>query len=350
MFDRNRRKFLQYCSLGLGATLLPTACTPNGKPNTVNINTGKLDKINFGLSWVAEAEYGGFYQAIADGIYREHGLDVKIVQGGPRVNVGLLLMLGALDLAVGTGFEAVKAIETNLPKITVAAIFQKSSSVIIAHPNTGVSSIGQLKGRPIYMASAGAAAVWPFFRRKYGFTDSQLRPYNFDVKPFLANKNVAQQGILTSEPFTIEKEGKFKPVVMLYADAGYNPYDFTIETTKRLVETKPELVQKFVDASIKGWYSYLRDPTKGNVLIKKDNPEMTDELLNYSLNKLKEIKVINGGEAELKGIGMMTDARWKTLFDDMVKVGVYKSDTNYREAYTTQFIGKGKEYYQPDIF
>jgi NitT/TauT family transport system substrate-binding protein len=198
MFDRNRRKFLQYCSLGLGATILPTACTTNSKPNAVNINTGKLDKLNFGLSWVAEAEYGGFYQAVADGIYQEYGLDVNIIQGGPRVNIGLLLMLGALDLAVGTGFEAVKAIETNLPKVTVAAIFQKSSSVLIAHPNTGVSSIGQLKGRPIYMGSGGVAAVWPFFRRKFGFTDSQLRPYNFDVKPFLANKNVAQQGILTS--------------------------------------------------------------------------------------------------------------------------------------------------------
>jgi NitT/TauT family transport system substrate-binding protein len=137
---------------------------------------------------------------------------------------------------------------------------------------------------------------------------------------------------------------------MLYADAGYNPYDFTIETTKRMVETKPELVQRFVDASIKGWYNYLQDPTKGNKLIKKDNPEMTDELLSYSLNKLKEIKVINGGDAEAKGIGMMTDIRWKTLFDDMVKVGVFKSDTNYREAYTTQFIGKGKEYYQPKLF
>jgi NitT/TauT family transport system substrate-binding protein len=350
MFDRNRRKFLEYCSLGLGTAFLTAACTPSNKPAGVNINTGKLDKINFGLSWVAEAEYGGFYQAVADGIYKEYGLDVNIIPGGPRVNVGLLLMLGGVDLAVGTGFEAIKAIETNLPKVTVAAIFQKASSVIIAHPNTGVSSIGQLKGRPIYMASAGAATVWPFFRKKFGFTDSQLRPYNFDVKPFLADKNVAQQGIVTSEPFTIEKEGKFKPVVMLYADAGYNPYDFTIETTKRMVETKPELVQRFVDASIKGWYSYLQDPTKGNVLIKKDNSEMTDELINYSLKKLQELKIINGGDAEIKGIGVMTDARWKTLFDDMVKVGVYKPDTNYREAYTNQFIGKGKEFYQPKLF
>ncbi len=351
MFDRNRRKFLQYCSLGLGATILTTACDRTGKSaSTVAINTGKLDKINFGLSWVAEAEYGGYYQAVAEGIYQKHGLDVKIIQGGPRVNNGLLLMLGGIDLAVSTGYEAIKAIETNLPKVTVAAIFQKASSVIIAHPNTGVSSISQLKGRPIYVASAGASTYWPFFRKKYGFSDSQLRPYNFDIKPFLADKKVTQQGIVTSEPFSIEKEGKFKPVVMLVADAGYNPYDFTIETTKRLVETKPELVQRFVDASIKGWYSYLADPTAGNKLIKKDNPEMTDELLSYSITKLKELQIIQGGDAQTKGIGMMTDIRWKTLFDDMTKVGVYKSDTNYREAYTTQFVGKGKEYYQPNLF
>jgi NitT/TauT family transport system substrate-binding protein len=157
---------------------------------------------------------------------------------------------------------------------------------------------------------------------------------------------VAQQGILTSEPYSIEKEGNIKPVVMLLADAGYNPYDFTIETTKRLVETRADLVQKFVDASIKGWYSYQADPTAGNALIKKDNPEMTDDLLAYSLEKLKERNILFYGEAETKGIGAMTDERWQTLFDDMVKAKVYKPDTKFKDAYTLQFVNKGAKYYQ----
>jgi NitT/TauT family transport system substrate-binding protein len=340
--ELNRRKFLKYGLLGAGSGIV-SACSSNLFGSSGDPKLG--NKLTLGLSWVAEAEYGGFYQALAKGIYKEYGLDVTIQQGGPRMSAGIMLMTGAWDFAVGTSFEAIKAIETGVPKVTVASIFQKNIQVLIAHPNTGVSSIAQLKGRPVYIASAGASTFWPFFRQKYGFTDAQRRPYNFDIKPFLADKNVAQQGILTSEPFSIEKAG-VKPVTMLLADAGYNPYDFTIETSKRLVETRAELVQKFVDASIKGWYSYMSDPAAGNVLIKKDNPEMTDELINYSIQQLKARGILVSGEAEKQGIGAMTDARWKTLFDDMVKAGVYNANTNYREAYSLKFVNKGTEYYQ----
>jgi NitT/TauT family transport system substrate-binding protein len=338
----NRRQFLQYGSIGLTSGVI-AACN-----NTSIIGGTKLDKINLGLSWVAEAEYGGYYQAVAKNIYQDYGLDVTIKQGGPRMNAGMMLMSGAWDFAIGTALEAITAIETGLPKVTVASIFQKNIQVLIAHPNTGVSSISQLKGRPIYIASAGASTFWPFFRSKYGFTDNQLRAYKFDIKPFLADKTVAQQGLLTSEPFTIEKEGNVKPVVMLLADAGYNPYDFTIETTKRMVETRSEVVQRFVDASIKGWYSYMKDPVPGNALIKKDNPskEMTDELIAFSIAKLKEKEILTSGDAASLGIGAMSDQRWKTLFDDMAKAGVYKAGTNYQEAYTLKFVNKGAEYYQ----
>jgi NitT/TauT family transport system substrate-binding protein len=338
----DRRMFLKYGSLATASGLL-AACTSGNK---AGLSKDGLQKVNLGLSWVAEAEYGGFYQAVAKGIYKDYGLDVNIDQGGPRMNGGLMLMTGAWDFAIGTAHEAITAIETGIPKVTVASIFQKNIQVLIAHPGTGVTTIPQLKGRPIYIASAGSATFWPYFRNKYGFADNQRRAYNFDIKPFLADKKVAQQGILTSEPYSIEKEGNIKPVVMLLADAGYNPYDFTIETTKRLVETRADLVQKFVDASIKGWYSYQADPTAGNALIKKDNPEMTDDLLAYSLEKLKERNILFYGEAETKGIGAMTDERWKTLFDDMVKAKVYKPDTKFKDAYTLQFVNKGAKYYQ----
>jgi NitT/TauT family transport system substrate-binding protein len=338
----DRRMFLKYGSLAAVSSAI-AACN-NG--NKAVVSKDGLQKINLGLSWVAEAEYGGFYQAVAQNIYQDHGLDVRIDQGGPRMNGGVMLMTGAWDFVIGTALEAITAIETGVPKVTVASIFQRNIQVLIAHPNTGITAIPQLKGRPIYIASAGAATFWPFFRNKYGFTDNQRRAYKFDIKPFLADKKVVQQGILTSEPFSIEKEGKIKPVVMLMADAGYNPYDFTIETTKRLVETRADLVQKFVDASIKGWYSYQSNPAPGNALIKKDNPEMTDDLLAYSLERLKEKGILTSGEAATSGIGAMTDQRWKTLFDDMVKAGVYKASTNYQDAYTLKFVNKGTSYYQ----
>lgn len=340
--ELNRRKFLKYGLIGAGSGIV-SACSSNLFTSSEDKKRG--NKLTLGLSWVAEAEYGGFYQALAKGIYKEYGLDVTIQQGGPRMSAGIMLMTGAWDFAVGTALEAIKAIETGVPKVTVASIFQKNIQVIVAHPNTGVSSIAQLKGRPIYVASAGASTFWPYFRYKYGFTDAQLRPYKFDIKPFLADKNVAQQGIVTSEPFDIEKAG-VKPVVMMMSDAGYNPYDFTIETSKRLVETRSELVQRFVDASIKGWYSYMSDPAAGNDLIKKDNKDMKDETINFSIQQLKVRGILTSGEAEKLGIGAMTEARWKTLFDDMVKAGVYKSNTDYRQAYTTKFVNKGVDYYQ----
>ncbi len=340
----DRRKFIKYGCLGVSSSIL-AACNNNSNLPTAS-GDEKLDKINFGLNWVAEAEYGGYYQAVATGIYKAAGLDVTVKQGGPRINVGLLLMLGGIDLAVGSGFEAISAIESGLPKLVVASIFQKCTNVLMVHRETGVTSIPQLKGKPVYVGSGGAVTYWPFLRSKYGFTDNQKRPYQFDVAPFLADKTVAMQGLLTSEPFTVEQKGGFKPVVLLLADAGFNPYEFTIETTRRLVETKPELVQRFVDASIKGWYSYLADPAPGNALIKKDNPEMTDELLSYSLARLKESNVVIGGDSTTKGIGAMSDERWKAHFDDMVKAGVYKSNTNYQEAYTLQFVNKGAEYYK----
>jgi NitT/TauT family transport system substrate-binding protein len=340
----NRRKFLQYGSIAVGSGILG-ACSGSNSLFGNGADTKLGNKITLGLSWVAEAEYGGFYQAVAKGIYKDYGLDVTIQQGGPRMSAGIMLMTGAWDFAIGTALEAIKAIETGVPKVTVASIFQKNIQVLVAHPNTGVSSIAQLKGRPIYVASAGASTFWPYFRYKYGFTDDQLRPYKFDIKPFLADKKVAQQGIVTSEPFDIEKAG-VKPVVMMMADAGYNPYDFTIETSKRMVETRSELVQKFVDASLKGWYSYLADPAPGNAAIKKDNKDMKDETINFSIQQLKARGILTSGEAEKQGIGAMTDERWKTLFDDMVKAGVYNANTNYREAYSLKFVNKGVDYYK----
>jgi NitT/TauT family transport system substrate-binding protein len=346
LLELNRRKFLKYGLVGAGSGVL-SACSGSNSWLSGSGGDPKLgNKITVGLSWVAEAEYGGFYQAVAKGIYKDYGLDVTIQQGGPRMSAGIMLMTGAWDFAIGTALEAIKAIETGVPKVTVAAIFQKNIQVLLAHPNTGVSSIADLKGRPVYVASAGASTFWPYFKYKYGFTDAQLRPYKFDIGTFIKDTKVSQQGLLTSEPFDIEKKSGIKPVVMMLSDAGYNPYDFTIETSKRMVETRSELVQKFVDASLKGWYSYLADPKPANELIKKDNKDMKDETIEFSIGQLKARGILTSGDAEKQGIGAMSDDRWKTLFDDMVKAGVYKSSTNYREAYTLKFVNKGVDYYK----
>lgn len=340
-----RRKFIQLSSIVLGTSLI-SACNTTTKQSSSPQNDQTLDKVKLGLGWKAQAEYGGFYQAVATGIYRDYGLDVTVDSTPPQTNGSQLLLGGLVDFSLGHAVDMLKASAQGLPKITIASIFQKEIQILVAHPGVGNDSLAQLKGKPIFLSPSANITYWPVLKKKYGLTDDQQRPYNFNVAPFLADKNSAQQGILTSEPYTIEQKGGFKPVVLPLNESGYNPYTFTIETTKKMVETNPDLVRRFVEASIKGWYSYLNDPQPGNKLIKIDNPEMTDELIAYGIGKLKEYEIVTGGDAATLGIGAMSDDRWKTLFDELVSVGILDAKVNYKNAYTLEFVNQGVEHYQ----
>ena len=297
--------------------------------------------VTFGTDWKAEAEHGGYYQAIATGIYKKHGLEVTLRPGGPQVNHAQLLAAGVLDFNIASNtFVPLNFARENIPMIAVAAMFQKDPSVLIAHPGQGDDSLAALKGKPIMIGSDTRVTSWQFLKLKFGYTDDQIRPYTFSVAPFLADPKAIQQGYLTSEPFTIEKEG-VKPVVLLLADAGYSSYGALIQTSQKTAREKPDLVQRFVDASIEGWYSYLYgDPAPGNALIKRDNPEMTDALLSYGRDKMKEYGVVDSGDAKALGIGAMTEARWRDFFDTMAKAGVYPADLDFRRAFTGQFVNK----------
>jgi NitT/TauT family transport system substrate-binding protein len=231
-------------------------------------------------------------------------------------------------------------VHENIPMVAVAAIFQKDPSVLIAHPGQGEDSLAALKGKPIMIGSDTRVTSWQFLKQKFGYTDDQIRPYSFSVAPFLADPQAIQQGYLTSEPFMIEKEG-VHPVVMLLADAGYQGYGALIETSDKLVRDKPDLVQRFVDASVEGWYSYLYgDPTPGNALIKHDNPEMTDALIAFGIGKMKEYGIIDSGDAKTGGIGAMNEARWRDFFTTTVQAGLYPAGMDFRHAFTLQFVNK----------
>jgi NitT/TauT family transport system substrate-binding protein len=299
------------------------------------------EAVNFGTDWKAEAEHGGYYQAIAKGIYQKHGLEVNLRPGGPQVNHAQLLAAGVLNFNIASNsFVPLNFVQQKIPMVTVAAIFQKDPSVLIAHPGQGDDTLAALKGKPIMIGSDTRVTAWQFLKQKFGYTDDQIRPYTFSAAPFLADPTAIQQGYLTSEPFVIEQQG-VKPVVLLLADAGYGSYGALIETSQKLAQEKPELVQRFVDASIEGWYSYLYDdPAPANNLIKKDNPEMTDALLAYGRDKMKEYGVIDSGDAKQSGIGAMTEARWRDFFETMVKAGLYPADLDFRKAYTLRFVNK----------
>ena len=308
---------------------------------TLSRSAAAEDKISFGTDWKAEAEHGGYYQAIATGIYRRHGLDVTLRQGGPQVNHAQLLAAGRLEFNLApNSFVPLNFVQENIPIVAVAAIFQKDPSVLIAHPGQGNDSLGALKGKPIMIGSDTRIGSWIFLKSKFGYTDDQIRPYTFSVAPFLADPKAVQQGYLSSEPFTIEMQG-VKPVVLLLADAGYSSYGSVIQTSDKLVQDKPDLVQRFVDASIEGWYGYLYgDPAPANALIKRDNPEMTDALLAYGIAKIKEYGVVDSGDAKRLGIGAMTEARWQDFFNTMSEADVYPRDLDYHQAFTLRFVDK----------
>jgi len=300
-----------------------------------------LDKVRFGTNWVAEAEHGGFYQALADGTYRKYGLDVTIVPGGPNVNNRVLLLVGKIDFFMSANsLQSFDAVAHDIPTIAVAASFQKDPQVLIVHPGTA-DKFEDLKKLTLFVSKEGMASYFQWLKADYGFDEAKVKPYTFNPQPFLADKHSAMQGYVTSEPFAIESQAHFKPKVFLIADHGFNSYSTLIETRRDLVEKNPGLVQRFVDASTIGWYHYIYgDPSAGNALIKKQNPEMTDALLAYSIAKMKEYGIVDSGDTLKLGIGAMTDARMKSFFDKMVRVGVVKPGIDYKRAYTLKFVNR----------
>ena len=302
----------------------------------------KLDKVSFGTNWVAEAEHGGFFQAVADGTYKKYGLDVTIVPGGPNVNNRILMTAGKIEFFMSANaLQQFDAVANNVPTVAVAAIFQKDPQVLLAHPESNVKKIEDLKPLTLFVSKEGMATYFQWLKSEYGFDETKVKPYTFNPQPFLADKKSAMQGYVTSEPFAVEKEAKFKPTIVLLADNGFNTYSTLIETRQELVESKPDLVQRFVDASVIGWYNYIYgDNSAGNALIKKLNPDMTDELLKYSVEKMKEYGIVDSGDTLKNGIGAMTDDRMASFFDKMVKAGVVKGSIEYRSSYTLRFVNK----------
>jgi NitT/TauT family transport system substrate-binding protein len=303
-----------------------------------------LDKLSIQTDWRAQAEHGGYYQAIATGLYRKAGIECDVRQGGPSLNISQLLMAGRVDMTMSGSFEAFTFVRENAPFLTIASIFQKDPQVLIGHPDTGFDSFEKLKGRQIMIGAGGRVTYWPYLRKKYGLSDSQLRPYNYSLAPFLADKNLIQQGFLSSEPYPIAQALGRPPSVLLIADAGYVPYQNTIAISRKMVEEKKDLVQRFVNATLEGWAQYLKGGPAieaANALIKQHNPEQTDDRIAYAIKVLNERGIAMSSDALQGGIGAMTDQRWKEFYDSMVAVGVLPPGLDVGRTHTLEFVNKG---------
>lgn len=322
--------------------VLAAALLANLPSVPVRAQEGKPVKVTFGTDWLAEAEHGGFYQALATGLYKKHGLEVTIRQGGPNVNVVQNVAAGVVDFQLTQEpFFLLSNVRENIPVVALAAFFQKSSRVLIAHPGQGNDTLEQLKGKPILISASARNGFWLWLKAKYGYTDDQIRPYNFNAAPFLTDKNSVQQGLLTSEPYTIEKEGGFQPVVILLADHGYQDYNNLLMARSKLAREHPEVAQSFVDASIEGWYSYLYgDPTPGNALIMKENKEMTPALIASAIALTKQYGIADSGDALSLGIGAMSEAKWQAIFDGAVAAGLYQASLDWRKGFTSEFVNQ----------
>lgn len=299
------------------------------------------DRLIFATDWRAQAEHGGFYQALATGLYARAGLDVTIRQGGPQVNQAQLLAAGRIDAAMApNSFIPLNFVRENVPLVAVAAFFQRDPAILLAHPSQGNDRLADLRGKPIMIGADTRVGSWQFLKQRFGYSDDQIRPYAFTLAPFLRDASAIQQGYLGSEPFLLRRQG-IEPVVMLLADAGYASYGALVVFARSTVESRPDLVQRFVDASAAGWASYLDgDPTPGNAQIKRDNPEMTDALLAYAIGAMKDHGIVISGDALTHGIGTMTEARWHNFFTTMAQAGVYPTDLNWRRAFTLAFANK----------
>ena len=298
-------------------------------------------KVTFGTDWLAEAEHGGFYQAVAAGLYRKHGLDVTIRMGGPQNNPPQQIAAGVVDFQLSSGsFAALSMAQQDIPVVAVAAFFQKDPQVLISHAGAGSDTLAAMKGKPIMISTASRTGYWLFLKAKFGFTDDQVRPYTFSLAPYLQDKTAIQQGFVSSEPFQIEKATGQKPVVNLLADNGYASYSNVILTQSKTVRDKPELVRAFIEASIEGWRDYMNDPALGNALIRKDNPDMTQDVLDAAIKTMREYGIVDSGDSKTLGLGAMTDARWKSMFDTMAAAGLYKADLDYRRAFTLAFVNQ----------
>jgi NitT/TauT family transport system substrate-binding protein len=319
--------------LGAGASLAAPAFLRT-------VNAQGLTKVSYQTGWLAQAEYGGWYQAVATGLYREAGLDVEIRKGGPQMNVNSIFLAGKADFADSDGLRILNFVREGLPGVAVAAFCQKDPRVLLSHPGVGNDSLAALKGKPVLVATSGRQSYWNWLKARYGYGDEQIRPYTFNIAPFLADKNVSMQGLVTSEPMEVRKAG-VEPVVHLLADSGYDNYYLVLLTSPKLVAEKPDVAQRFIDATVKGWVSYLHgDPSPANALIKRDNPDMSDEKIAYGIATMKRTGLLESGDAATGGIGAMSDARWKRFYEGMVAAGAQAPGIDVKKGYTLQFVNK----------
>ncbi len=297
------------------------------------------EKIRLGLNWLPEAEHCGLFQAKAAGLYEKAGLDVELKPGGPDVNVPLLVGVGQLDLGIGTGFTTLNMVAEGIPGVTVAAFFQKDPQTLVAHPDQGISSMADVKGRPVMISAEGRQEFWQFLKYKFGFTDDQLRPYTYSPAPFLADPKAIQQGYATEDALLRGSQMPKPPVILMLADYGFENYTTTVFGLRSFIDKHRDAVRAFVEATRKGYEACMAgDYAAGMKLLLAMNPDHGEALFHFKIEEMKSRGLVDGGDAARLGIGAMTGERWRSFFETMSAAGVFSPKLDYKAAYTLDFV------------
>ncbi len=297
------------------------------------------EKIRLGLNWLPEAEHCGFFQAKAAGLYEKAGLDVELKPGGPDVNVPLLVAVGQLDLGIGTGFTTLNMVAEGIPAVTVAAFFQKDPQTLVAHPDQGVSTLADVKGRPVMISAEARQEFWQFLKFKFGFTDGQLRPYTYSPAPFLADPKAIQQGYVTEDALLRGSAMPKPPVILLLADYGFENYTTTVFGLRSFAGKRRDALRAFVDATRKGYEACMAgDYALGMKLLLGMNPDHGEALFHFKIEEMKSRGLVDGGDGAKLGAGAMTDERWRSFFETMAAAGVFSPKLDYKAAYTLDFV------------
>ncbi|MEO9649138.1 MAG: ABC transporter substrate-binding protein [Roseobacter sp.] len=281
------------------------------------------DKVVFGTNWLAQGGHGGFYQAVADGTYAEYGLEVEIMMGGPQVNNRPMLPAGRLDFLMGGNMlQAFDAARNGIPTTVVAAMYQKDPQAVLAHKDKYANFEALASADTIYIGKDGQFSFWQWMTKNHGFRDENLLPYTYNIGPFLANEAAVQQAYATSEPIAAAKEG-VETDIFLLADYGWDTYASTIEARTEMVAEDPDLVRRFVEASIIGWYNFMYGDNQAAFdLITAANPEMSNEKLAAEVQLMKDLGIVDSGLTLEQGIGAMDPARTAAFLTSLEDAGI----------------------------
>ena len=298
-------------------------------------NGSGLTKIVLQADWYPQPEHGGFYTAIAKGLYAKEGLDVEILPGGPYVSVEKQVSSGAAQFGMSSTDKIYESIADGQPLIAVAATMQHDPQGIMVRKDSPIRSFADLNGHTVAIKTG--STWWEFIVKRYQLTGVHEVPAMMNVANFVADPNYVQQAFATSEPFFAKQAG-IETRVLLTSDAGYNPYRVMF-TTRDFVAQQPDIVAKFVRASLAGWRDYLADPTPAHAMIAKLNPALNPQWMDFTWHALRDGHFVAGDNTSGGDFGQMNAERWTTMYQQLIDLKVIDKPFDPATAYTLQFLG-----------